>query len=258
MSGDNSRSSSSSRDDSSSSSSSSASTTGAGFFDFLAALVEVDAVGSLRFRSAAATFLDSSRALFDAFRFEAALQRDVVSTSIGCHTRDRESMKLTLHGNSPPRAHADWPVPSQRRAQRPRAHQSQSLRCEKPSQSFREFLFQGIDLGVAPANSGFLHHFTMQGHGANRMGLGMHPGFAQGQGPPIGSLPPSGSYGAYPPRPPQLGQTPPGAGPPGAVGASDKLTTLFVGSISAGVSSELLTSLFAVRVLFRSLYTALS
>lgn len=66
-----------------------------------------------------------------------------------------------------------------------------------------------------------------------------------GQGPPIGSLPPSGA----------LGYGAPGRVMPGqpAVGPNEKLTTVFVGSISAGVSNEFLTSLFAVR-LFLTLF----
>lgn len=79
----------------------------------------------------------------------------------------------------------------------------------------------------------------------NRMGLGMRPGF-HGQGPPIGSLPPSGFN--------QPGRPMPGAPPAGQPG-NDKLTTVFVGSISAGVTNEFLTSLFAVRNLSLVLFT---
>lgn len=77
---------------------------------------------------------------------------------------------------------------------------------------------------------------TMQA--PNRMGLGMRPVF-HGQGPPIGSLPPSGVPGFGQPGRPLPG--------PGVQPGSDKLTTVFVGSISAGVTNEFLTSLFAVR-----------
>ncbi|KAF8302565.1 hypothetical protein DL93DRAFT_2090566 [Clavulina sp. PMI_390] len=81
--------------------------------------------------------------------------------------------------------------------------------------------------------------------GPNRMGLGMRP--AYGQGPPIGSLPPSGAMGYGQMGRPMPGMLVPGQAPPGAaaVGGTDKLTTVFVGSISAGVSNEFLTSLFA-------------
>lgn len=71
--------------------------------------------------------------------------------------------------------------------------------------------------------------------GPNRMGLGMRPA-GYGQGPPIGSLPPGG-MGYAPARP-----------APSPVGGGDKLTTVFVGSISGGVTNEFLTSLFAVSV----------
>ena len=72
----------------------------------------------------------------------------------------------------------------------------------------------------------------------------MRPSFG-GQGPPIGSLPPSGAlgYGA-------TGRVMPGQSVPGP---SEKLTTVFVGSISAGVSNDFLTSLFAVRLFLLSL-----
>ena len=67
----------------------------------------------------------------------------------------------------------------------------------------------------------------------NRLGLGLRPVIpSYGQGPPIGSLPPSNVMYGYP--------------PPGAPPGQEKLTTLFVGGISAGVTDDFMNSLLSV------------
>ena len=78
----------------------------------------------------------------------------------------------------------------------------------------------------------------MQGPPPNRMGLGMRGpmGYGHGQGPPIGSLPPSNA--AYQPH--LLTAANVSSGP------MQKATTLFVGSISAGIPDSFLSSLFSV------------